>query len=109
VFYGVFGFFVAAKIVTYFSSLSRVQGTKKGGIKTEIKLRRRMLRNHTLPAMRNDGKAHKRTTGITSGNITGFSLQPVAYERSREYLAHIAEIEIKRSLALAEAQRLSLR
>jgi hypothetical protein len=68
-----------------------------------------MLGNHTLPAMRNDGKVHKRITGMTSGNIAGVSLQPVAYERSREYLAHIAEIEIKRSLALAEAQRLSLR
>jgi hypothetical protein len=109
VFHGVFGFFVAAKIVTYFSSLSRVQGTKKGGIKTEIKLRRRMLRNHTLPVMKDYGKAHKRITGMTSGNIAGVSLQPVAYERSREYLAHIAEIEIKRSLALAEAYRLSMR
>jgi len=68
-----------------------------------------MLGNHTLPAMRNDGKVHKRITGMTSGNVAGVSLQPVAYERSREYLAHIAEIEIKRSLALAEAQRFSLR
>ena len=68
-----------------------------------------MLGNHTLPAMRNDGKVHKRITGMTSGNVAGVSLQPVAYERSREYLAHIAEIEIKRSLALAEAYRVSLR
>jgi len=47
--------------------------------------------------------------GMTSKNVTGISVQSVAYERSREYLAHIAEVEIKRSLALADAYRLSLR
>jgi hypothetical protein len=74
----------------------------------EIKLKKRLLPNLTLPTMKNR-EVHTRITGITSGNAAGISVQPVAYERSRAYLAHLAEVEIKRSLALAEAYRLSLR
>ncbi|HEX9262441.1 MAG TPA: hypothetical protein VF893_07935 [Candidatus Bathyarchaeia archaeon] len=75
----------------------------------EVKLKDRLFRNHTLPIAGDGAKAHKRITGMTSGNIAGISSKPAAYERSGEYLVHIAEIEIKRSLALAEAHRLSLR
>jgi len=74
----------------------------------EIKLKKRFALNHTLPVTKDRG-VHRRITGFTSGNVAGISLQPVAYEHSREYLAHIAEVEIKRSLALAEAHRLPLR
>jgi len=74
----------------------------------EIKLKKRLLPNLTLPTMKNR-EVHTRMAGMTSKNVTGISVQSVAYERSREYLAHIAEVEIKRSLALADAYRLSLR
>jgi hypothetical protein len=75
----------------------------------EINLKKRLHPNHTLPVMRDAEKAHKKITGMTSGNFASVPLQSVTYERSKEYLAHIAEIEIQRSLALAEAHRLSLR
>jgi len=74
----------------------------------EIKLKKRLLPNHTLPLMKSR-EVHTRIAGVTSNNVAGLSVQPVAYERSREYLAHIAEVEIRRSLALADAYRLSLR
>ncbi len=74
----------------------------------EINLRKRFTLNQTLPATK-DRKVHTRVTGMTSRNVAGISLQPAAYERSREYLARIAEVEIKRSLAQAEIYRLSLR
>ncbi len=74
----------------------------------EINLKKRFALNRTLPVIK-DRDAHRRITGISSGNHVGISVQPAVYERSREYLAHIAEVEIKRSLALAEAQRLTLR
>jgi hypothetical protein len=74
----------------------------------ETKLKKKLLPNLTLPA--NNHKAiNTRIAGVTPGNIAGLSVQPVAYERSREYLSHIAEVEIRRSLALADAYRLSLR
>jgi len=94
-------------MVTYFSRLSSVQEQKRRNM-MEIKLKKRWLPNHTLPTMKNR-EVHTRITGITSGNAAGIPVQPVAYERSRDYLAHLAEVEIKRSLALAEAYRLSLR
>ncbi len=75
----------------------------------EIKLKKRLLRNRTLPITSDSGKAHRRINGITSGNIAGISAEPIAYEQSRAYLAHMAEIEIKRAQALAEVHRLSLR
>ena len=74
----------------------------------EIKLKKNRLPNLTLPAIKHK-EGHRRFAEITSGNVAGIPVQPVAYERSREYLAHIAEVEIKRSLASAEAYRLSLR
>ncbi len=74
----------------------------------EINLKKRFALNHTLPVVK-DREVHRKITGIASGNVVGISTQPAVYERSREYLAHIAEVEIKRSLAQAEAYRLSLR
>ena len=74
----------------------------------EIKLKKRLLPNLTLPTMKNR-EVHTRIAIMTSGNVSGISMRSVAYERSREYLAHIAEVEIRRSLALAGAHRLSLR
>ena len=74
----------------------------------EIKLKKRLHPNLTLPTMKNR-EVRTRMAGMTSNNVAGISVQPVAYERSREYLAHIAEVEIRRSLASAEAYRLSLR
>ena len=73
----------------------------------EIKLKKRLLPSHRLPV--EGRKVLTEITGIASGKIGGVSLQTVAYENSREYLAHIAEVEIQRSIALAEARRLSLR
>jgi len=73
----------------------------------EIKLKKRFALNHTLPVTKDRG-LHRRITGVTSGNVAGISIQS-AYERSREYLAHIAEVELKRSLVQAEIYRLSLR
>jgi hypothetical protein len=75
----------------------------------EIKLKERLLRNRTLPIMRDSGKAYRKIIGMSSGNIAGISAGQIAYEQSRAYLAHIAEIEIKRAQALVEAHRLSLR
>ncbi len=74
----------------------------------EINLKRRFTLNHMVPASK-DRKVHTRVTGMTSGNVARVSLQPAVYERSREYLARIAEVEIKRSLAQAEIYRLTLR
>jgi hypothetical protein len=74
----------------------------------EINLKKRFAPNHTLPVTK-DRKAHTRITGMTSGNVAGISVQPAVYERSREYLSYIAEVEIKRSLAQAEIYRLSMR
>ncbi len=74
----------------------------------EINLKKSLALNRTLPVTK-DKLAQKRITGITSGNVAGISVQPAVFERSREYLAHIAEVEVKRSLAQAEAYRLSLR
>jgi hypothetical protein len=74
----------------------------------EINLKKKLLPNHTLPVI-NRREGHTGIAEITSKNVSGLSVQPVAYEHSREYLAHIAEVEIRRSLALAEAHRLSLR
>ncbi|MCW4045495.1 MAG: hypothetical protein NWE94_08280 [Candidatus Bathyarchaeota archaeon] len=62
-----------------------------------------------MPIVRDSGKPYKRITGITSGNVAEISADSVANERSREYLAHIADIETRRAKALAEAYRLSLR
>jgi len=76
--------------------------------KMEINLKKRFALNHTLPVTK-DREVHSRITGMTSGNVAGISVQSAAYERSREYLAHIAEVELKRSLAQAEIYRLSLR
>jgi hypothetical protein len=75
----------------------------------ESKLKKRLFRNHTLPVVRDSGKSYGRITGMTSGNIAGVSAASIAYEQSRAYLANIAEIEIKRAQASAEAHRLSLR
>ncbi len=74
----------------------------------EINLKKSFGLNRTLPVTKDTG-VHKRITGITSGNVAGISAQPAVFERSREYLAYIAEVEVKRSLAQAEAYRLSLR
>ena len=74
----------------------------------EIKLKKKLLPNFTLPA-NNHREVGTRIAGVTPGNVAGISVQPVAYERSREHLAHIAEVEIRRSLALADAYRLSMR
>ena len=74
----------------------------------EIKLKKRFAWNHTLPVTKNR-EVHSRIAGMTSGNVAGISVQSGAYDRSREYLAHIAEVELKRSLAQAEIYRLSLR
>jgi hypothetical protein len=75
----------------------------------EVKLKERLFRSHTLPMMRDSGKAHRKNIGMTSANVAGISAEPNSYERSRAYSAHVAEIEIKRAQALAEAYRLSLR
>ena len=75
----------------------------------EIKLKKRLLQNHTLPVTRETGKIYRRITGMTSANIAGPSADPIGYERSGVHLAHVAEIELKRAQALAEAYRLSLR
>jgi hypothetical protein len=45
---------------------------------------------------------------MTSANIAGTSADPIGYERSRAHLAHVAEIELKRTQALAEALALIL-
>ena len=75
----------------------------------EVKLKEILFRNHTLPMMRGSGKANRKITGMASGNVAEISAEPVSYERSRAYMAHVAEIEIKRAQALAEVQRLSFR
>jgi hypothetical protein len=74
----------------------------------EINLKKRLTLNRTLPVKGNT-KDHKRMAGITSGNVAGASTMPSTYERSGEYLAHMAEVEIRRSLALAETYRSSIR
>ena len=74
----------------------------------EIKLKKKFLPNTALPVKKHE-EVQKGTTAITTRNIAGISLQAVAYEHSREYLVHIAEVEIQRSIALAEAHRLQMR
>ncbi len=74
----------------------------------EINLKKRFPPNHTLPVNK-DSEVRAKIIGMTSGNVAGTSVQPAAFERSREYLAHVAEVEIKRSLAQVEVYRLSLR
>ena len=75
----------------------------------EIKLKKRLFRNHTLPVVKDSGESYRRTTGVTSGNIAGISVEAIAYEQSRAFLAHMVEFETKRAQALAEAHRLPLR
>jgi hypothetical protein len=106
-FYGIIASLRDAKMVSYFSSYS-VYRKKKRRNKMEINLKKRFALNHTLPVTK-DRSIHRRITGFTSGNVAEISIQSAAYERSREYLAHIAEVELKRSLAQAEIYRLSLR
>ncbi len=75
----------------------------------EVKLKEILLRNHTLPMMRNFGKTQGRITGMTSGNVAGISADPVACKQSKAYRIQIADIEIRKAQALAEAYRMSLR
>ena len=75
----------------------------------EIKFRERLLRNHASPKRVVTEKAYRRIAGITSGNTTGVSTETIAFEKSRAYLAQIAEIEIKRAQALAESYRRPIR
>jgi hypothetical protein len=82
---------------------------KKRGVKMETKLKKKTLRNYTLPIVQDSKKSYTRNTGITTRNVKGISPEFVAYEQSKEYSTFIAEIEIKRARALAEAYRLSLR
>jgi hypothetical protein len=79
---------------------------KKGENEMEIKLKERLLRRIRTPQMtRNSGKPYRKITGMTSGNIAGDLAESIAYEQSRPYLTQIAEIELKRAQALAEAHR----
>ena len=75
----------------------------------ETKLEKKRFRNHTSPLMKDSGKSHTRFAGITTKNVSGISPESVAYKQSKAYLVHIAEIEINKARALAEAYRLSLR
>jgi hypothetical protein len=74
----------------------------------QTKLKKNLLRTGTLPA-KTDRDVRKGFTGISSGNVENVTWQTVAYEHSKEYLAHLAEVEIQRSIALSEARRLALR
>ncbi len=75
----------------------------------EVKLKEILLRNHTLPMMRNIEKTQGKITGMTSGNVAGVSAEPISYKQSKAYQIQIADIEVKKAQALAEAYRLSLR
>ncbi len=99
--------FLLQKWLAIFPDLVGV-ANKKEENNMEINLKKRFIPNRTLP-MTKDRVVDTKIIGITSGNIAGTSVQPAAFERSREYLAHVAEVEIKRSLAQAEVYRLSLR
>ncbi len=75
----------------------------------EVKLKEILFRSHTVPMMKNIQKANRKITGMTSGNTAAISAEIVAYKQSKGYQSQIAEIEMKKAQALAEAYRLSLR
>ncbi len=75
----------------------------------EVKLKEILFRSHTVPMMKNIQKANRKITGMTSGNTAAILAEIVAYKQSKAYQSQIAEIEMKKAQALAEAYRLSLR
>jgi hypothetical protein len=78
-------------------------------MKLKMKFRERLLPHHGSPKMGVSEKAHRRITGITSGNATGVSAETIPFEKSRAHLVQIAEIEVKRAQALAESYLRTIR
>jgi hypothetical protein len=96
-------------MATYFSGYRSIQEQKEV-IEMETKLKERMKGNGLFGMIKNAGGLYQRITkkfSVKDSEVATTSFTP--YEISEVHKANMLEVEFRRSQALAEAQRQSLR